>query len=245
MITETEKDQVQNRLLPYWLFYNVEHPVIDIAYKKMILDFENVQKYEVVIKQIIRISEKIFIEQIAPLDRIEFITVINDQYNNYNLKCSDMTDWLNTTFKLITKGLPSTKINLQSKSEFLEWYNEKIKEIKPEAVIPDEVKPKKRRKTLLEFINNIEDKEEFLIELKNTFPTEIGLSIKAIVIRLVYDKILIYGTKEFKNFFDELTKYFDRHIGTYGSINDYNPDSKIIDTINDKLNPLIIKYKSK
>lgn len=144
-ISEAEKTQVRNKLLPHWLYYRVEHEVIDIAYKEMVLDFEDVQKYEALIKQMIRISEKIFIEQIAPLDRKEFITVLNDQYNNYNLKCSDMTEWLNATYELITKGLPSTKINTQSKSEFLEWYKEKTKAIKPEppqqaeTIKPDEV----------------------------------------------------------------------------------------------------------
>lgn len=145
MITEAQKIKVRNKLLPYWLFYKVEHEVIDIAYKQMVLGFEDVQKYEVLIKQMIRISEKIFIEQIALLDRKEFITVLNDQYNNYNLKCSDMTDWLNTTYKLITKGFPNTQINLQSKSEFLDWYKEKIKSItietpqQPKTNKPDEL----------------------------------------------------------------------------------------------------------
>lgn len=135
--------------------------------------------------------------------------------------------------------------NLHKKAfEILEFLNNRQK-INP---IFDGAKPekqKKRPKTLLEFINNIDDKEAFLNDLKNTFPNEIGLSIKAIVLRLVEVNILIYGTKEFKNFYEELTKYFDRSIGTYGSINDNKPDSKIIDTITLKLNPLIDKYKTK
>lgn len=146
MITEIEKTQVRNKLLPHWLFYKVEHEVINFAYNKMVTDFKNVDEYESLIKQMIRISETIFIKQIAPLDRKDFITVLNDQYNNYNLKCLDMTDWLKTTYKLITEGLPNTQINLQSKSEFLDWYKEKIKSVtvevtkQVESINTDEVK---------------------------------------------------------------------------------------------------------
>jgi len=164
-ISEVEKTQVRNKLLPYWLFYKVEHEVIDIAYKQMVLDFEDVQKYEVLIKQMIRISEKIFIEQIAPLDRKDFITVLNDQYNNYNLKCSDMTDWLNTTYKLITKGLPNTQINLQSKSEFLEWYKEKINNFNPEA-------PQQNELILIkEYKNSISNYISTILEFQNADKT--------------------------------------------------------------------------
>ena len=125
---------------------------------------------------------------------------------------------------------------------FINYLNDKKENLKVGA---EPEKQKKRHKTLLEFINNIDDKEAFLNDLKNTFPTEIGLSIKAIVLRLVEVNILIYGTKEFKNFYEELTKYFDRSIGSYPSINDNKPDSKIIDIITLKLNPLIDKYKTK
>lgn len=248
MITEIEKTQVRNKLLPHWLFYKVEHEVIDFAYNKMVTDFKNVDEYESLIKQMIRISETIFIKQIAPLDRKDFITVLNDQYNNYNLKCLDMTDWLKTTYKLITEGLPGTQINLQSKSEFLDWYKEKIKSVTPEAPKQTEaVKPKKPKKTLFEFINNINDKEAFLQDLKNTFPTEIGKSIKAIIDLLKKDKYLIHNDREFSDVVNAIKIFFNRDIGSVQSIRDAkNTDDKIfIEPIELKLNPLIIKYKSK
>lgn len=106
-------------------------------------------------------------------------------------------------------------------------------------------KPEKLKKSLLEFIYNIEDKEAFMQELKKIFPTEQGKSIKAIVLQLVDAQILIYGTKEFSQFYTELKKYFNRSIGTYQSINDVKAvDTETTDTIYKKLNPLITKHKA-
>jgi hypothetical protein len=106
-------------------------------------------------------------------------------------------------------------------------------------------KPKKLKKNLLEFIYNIENKKAFLDELKSTFPTEKGKSIKAIVLKLIEVEILIYGTKEFRQFFNELEAFFKRDIGTYQSINDVKTvDKETNITIYKKLIPLINKHKS-
>jgi len=131
MISKIEKTQIQNELLPFWLFYNVEHDVIDIAYDKLANDFIDANSYKRYIKQLIRVNETLFFKHIVLLDRGAFIIEINDQFNNYNIRCFDMTDWLKTTYKLIVNGLPSSKINKQSKSEFLEWYKIKINGLEP------------------------------------------------------------------------------------------------------------------
>ena len=105
-------------------------------------------------------------------------------------------------------------------------------------------KPKKHKKSLLEFINNIKDKEAFIQELKKTFQSEQGKSIKAIVLKLNEVNILIYGTKEFRQFYNELQTYFNRDIGTYQSINDVKTvDKETTATILKKLDPLIIKHQ--
>lgn len=109
----------------------------------------------------------------------------------------------------------------------------------------EKVKTKKPKKTLLEFIHNIEDKEGFILGLKNTFPTEQGKSIKAIVLKLVDAEILIYGTKDFLQLYNELKIYFKRDIGTYQSINDVKTvDTETTSIILKKLNPLITKHKT-
>ena len=103
----------------------------------------------------------------------------------------------------------------------------------------------KKTKNLEQFITNIESKQNFLKDLKETFPTEKGKSIKAIIDLLVSDNIIIYGTKEFTQLYNELKLFFDRNIGTYNSIQNVKEvDNIIIDVIQKKLNPLIIKYKS-
>ncbi len=107
------------------------------------------------------------------------------------------------------------------------------------------VRPKKSKKTLFEFIHNIEDKESFTNGLKDLFPTEIGKSIKAIIDILSNEQILIYGTKEFKQLFEELTNCFARDLGTYNSVQNVKiVDSETTSIINKKLNPLIIKHKT-
>jgi hypothetical protein len=127
MITNTEKEQIHKELLPFWLFYKVEHEVNDLAFDKLRTNFKDADSYKRYIKQFIRVNETLFFKHIVLLDRGAFIIEINDQFNNYNIRCFDMTDWLKTTYKLIVNGLSSSKINLQSKSEFLEWY--KIKTV--------------------------------------------------------------------------------------------------------------------
>lgn len=126
MITNKEKEQIHKELLPFWLFYNVEHEVNDLAYAELVTNFKDTESYKICIKRFIRINETLFFKHIFLLDRGAFIVEINDQFNNYNIRCLDMNDWLKSTYKLIVNGLPSSKINLQSKSEFLEWYKIKI-----------------------------------------------------------------------------------------------------------------------
>lgn len=106
-------------------------------------------------------------------------------------------------------------------------------------------KPKKLKKVLFQFIHNIENREEFIKELKETFPTEIGKSIKAIIDILTDEKILVYGTKEFKTLYDEIKLSFNRDIGSYNSIqNVKNVDKETTETVYKKLNPLIVKHKT-
>ena len=106
-------------------------------------------------------------------------------------------------------------------------------------------KPKKLKKVLFQFIQNIKHKENFIQELTETFPTEKGKSIKAIIDILTEKNIIVYGTKEFKTLYEEIKLNFNRDIGTYNSIQNVKDiDSAILDTITKKLNPLINKHKT-
>lgn len=196
-------------------------------------------------------NSRVFFRYAITLKNEDFVNFINNEFilfKNYNKANDELKiNWLKNTYNYILEkdNTQATLINKPTVVKFISWYENELDILQPVDLFNKPEKQKKRHKTLFEFINNIDDKEAFLNDLKNTFPTEIGLSIKAIVLRLVEVNILIYGTKEFKNFYEELTKYFDRSIGTYGSINDNKPDNRIIDTITLKLNPLIDKYKTK
>lgn len=101
------------------------------------------------------------------------------------------------------------------------------------------------KKTLLDFIENVNDKEVFMQDLKNTFNTEKGKSIKAILNKLEEAKIITIAPREFMQFYKELKTYFGRNIGTYPSINDPKEiEKEITDSIYSKLNPLITKHKT-
>ncbi|WP_396178992.1 hypothetical protein [Flavobacterium sp.] len=136
--------------------------------------------------------------------------------------------------------------NIEKSIDFNELKYLQDKPQQPEAVIPDEVRTTKRRKTLQEFINNIDDKEAFLNDLKTTFPTEIGKEIRVIIDRLKMENILILGAREYKSFLEVLGKYFNRHIGEYTGIqNKMIITAETSDPIIKKLNPLIKNYKTK
>ncbi|MCK9235783.1 MAG: hypothetical protein WDA08_04575 [Weeksellaceae bacterium] len=137
-------------------------------------------------------------------------------------------------------------IELMKFEEYLiEQENNKIETDKLDETKKENDKPDKIKKELHHFFNQIDNerKLDFLNELKELFPTEIGLSIRAIIEILKENNMLIIGTREFKAFFKELKDFFDRNIGSYQSINDEIPDDIIKETILLKLKPLIDKYK--
>lgn len=174
MITQEEKIAVHKRLLPNWLYYQVKDDVIDYAYKKMTDDFESIKDYETLIKQMIRASETIFFKQISQLDRKEFIQAINDQYNNYNLRTDEMTEWLTSTYNLVKNGLPSLKLSIDLKSEFLEWHNSKLSITSEKTVVQDDLDTWKSEYELRQFIDTatrwtIESVYQHKIDLNNYY----------------------------------------------------------------------------
>lgn len=108
---------------------------------------------------------------------------------------------------------------------------------------PDEVK-----KTLNDYFINIKDdeKDSFFNELKTTFPTEKGKSIRAIIDTLKNQQLLSIGTREYSKFLIELKKMFGRDIGKYQGIQNLREiDKETKETVEIKLNPLINKYRTK
>lgn len=155
------------------------------------------------------------------------------EYNNNNKRIN----WLEVEFecKKIIEFL-----NSKNKEKFT---TKQLTNNEPQPI--GNLKTKKLKKTLLEFINNIQKKEEFIQELKIMFPTEIGKDIRVIIDRLQEESILIIGAREYKHFVGVLAEYFKRNIGKYQGIqNKMNITKETSEPINVKLNPLIIKYKT-
>lgn len=96
---------------------------------------------------------------------------------------------------------------------------------------------------LSDFIYNIENKEEFLNDLKHSFKTEKGVEIRALIEILKKREIIIIGNRQFKKFIGLLEKYFKREIGRYQSINDAKNYDYHIPNMEKKLKPIILKYK--
>lgn len=117
--------------------------------------------------------------------------------------------------------------------------------IEQENIKSETDKPDEAKKELHQFFNKIDTKRklDFLNELKELFPTEKGINIKAIIEILKENDMLIIGTREFNNFYNELNDFLERDIGSYQSINDSRPDDTINETILLRLKPLIDKYK--
>lgn len=124
---------------------------------------------------------------------------------------------------------------------------ESIQEVK--LILPHKDKPKK---TLKDFINNVNDKDSFIEELSKTFNIEKGISIKILIELLKDENIILIPSRGFKSFYNCLKDKFNRDIGTYTALNDlykHSEDNKIIyktdiEQIHLKLKPLLTYYKT-
>ena len=103
----------------------------------------------------------------------------------------------------------------------------------------------------VDFIDNVNDKIAFAQELKKTFNIEMGIDFRIMIELLKDNEIIRIVDRKFRLFHKLATVYFDRDIGSYSGVNDKykhtESDKKIhskkIRIINEKLQPLIDKYK--
>lgn len=108
-------------------------------------------------------------------------------------------------------------------------------------------------KEFVDFIYNVNDKIAFAQELKEVFNIEMGIDFRIMIELLKDNKIIRIGDRKFRLFHNLATVHFDRDIGSYSGVNDkyhHNESdkkihSKKIKIINEKLQPLIDKYKIK
>lgn len=108
-------------------------------------------------------------------------------------------------------------------------------------------------KDFVDFIDNVNDKIALAQELKEAFNIEKGIDFRIMIELLKDNKIIRIGDRKFRLFHKLATLHFDRSIGHYSGVNDkyhHNESdkkihSKKIKIINEKLQPLIDKYKIK
>ena len=165
-----------------------------------------------------------------------FYFLNNNLYIEFE-KCPIQSDYENLLFKL-ENSISSKDIE----SALLVFSDSKKRDIK----FNDE-------NDFVDFIDNVNDKIAFAQELKKAFNIEMGIDFR-IMIELLKDiKIIRIGDRKFRLFHELATVYFDRSIGHYSGVNDkyhHNESdkkihSKKIRIINEKLQPLIDKYKIK
>lgn len=105
----------------------------------------------------------------------------------------------------------------------------------------------------VDFIYNVNDKIAFAQELKETCNIEIGIDFRIMIELLKDNKIIRIGDRKFRLFHELAKVYFDRNIGSYSGVKDKYHHTEIdkkahpkkIRIINEKLQPLINKYKIK
>ena len=120
------------------------------------------------------------------------------------------------------------------------------------AMIENNSKKHKPKKTLQNFITNVKDKNAFIKDLKINFNTEKGINLKILIEILKDESIISIKSREFKQFYNCLKEKFNGDIGSYTALNDlykHTEDNKNyykedIKQIGKKLNPLLTKHKT-
>jgi hypothetical protein len=129
MITENQKNEIDNKYLPNGFFYVVK--TFDVAKKTKHLNepFENLELYERAVKHVRHFNALCFFYKLKQLNEIDFIKEINNQYLNYILENKKNAGlWLSLTYDLVLKGFTvSGKIeDVSFRGAFLDWYDTMI-----------------------------------------------------------------------------------------------------------------------
>ena len=200
--------------------------------------FKNIGQFDIKIKDYFlnKNSSVALKEYCLKVIKESFYFLNNNLYIEFE-KCPIQSDYENLLFKL-ENSISSKDIE----SALLVFSDSKKRDIK----FNDE-------NDFVDFIDNVNDKIAFAQELKKAFNIEMGIDFRIMIELLKDNKIIKIGDGKFKLFHGLATVYFDRSIGHYSGVNDkyhHNESdkkihSKKIRIINEKLQPLIDKYKIK
>lgn len=164
-LTDIEKKVVFEKILPYGLYYENETDISRINKKIHALKtdtFKTNEDFEKAIKSLLHSNNLGLVSRIKSLSNVDFIEALNVQCNLYNYHNPiNIVSWLEYTKHLIMegKGLHFTKVNDMTKENaFINWYNEKIKEInehtKNSLISPDIIRKNEIAMKLIGLIGN-------------------------------------------------------------------------------------------
>jgi len=128
MLSELNKKELYSQILPYGLYYtSYKHKnVIDKRFSNLAKSFYTKEDFVVSVKSLMRFNDLQFLNDIKKLSEDKFIKELNVQYNFYQRSCSNMSEWLKHSDKLINDGLIFTGIdNKNLISIFIEWAEQK------------------------------------------------------------------------------------------------------------------------
>jgi len=138
-LTDFEKDQIfAEMVFEKGLYYysDTHKSKIQQAYKNLENDFEAKEDFVCLVNRLLHSNGLHFYSRLRTItNETEFIKYIQSQYNLYNeYTPNNSLKWLNFTKKCIMYGFGILSIdNDNLKASFMNWYNETLKTITPEA----------------------------------------------------------------------------------------------------------------
>ena len=128
-ISDIEKKELENELLPNGIFYfEVNHSAFDSILKRLDSQFETINDYADTLNKAIYRNCLIFRQSLNGLNRVEVIDAIKVQYSYYKETCNNMSHWLKATKDLIVIGLYLRKeLSKEIQSDFNTWYDNELK----------------------------------------------------------------------------------------------------------------------
>lgn len=253
-ITSFEEEDKENKIIYSHTCYNRFYDVESF--------FEDYFKFEIPSPLFIKFDDSIAnsllrgcrsISNDKNLSDNQRISKLKEVVKHFEIEIKKSKEFIQTENEILNSKIKYFEENyISTYNEIFDLYShyfpniEKIDFKNNEAGKPEIKLKTKAQKTLFDFIHNVTDKESFANDLKNSFPTEKGKSIRVIIDCLKSENIVIIHSRGFGNFLNELKDYFGRDIGEYQGIqNKMIIDSITMEPIEKLLKPLIARYKTK
>lgn len=210
------------------------------------------------------VAEPIWLESEKEWYRDPYVNA--DKFENYHKYLTGYKKTYNFIFEGLTD--PIEKAGLKQKIcsklnevaqypnyQYLEYVTDLLEQIESEytsykkglkKVVSDSVQgATKIQPTFFDFIHNVENKEAFAKDLKDTFNIENGANLKIMLELLSEENIITLSDSQLASFHVAMEAYFERGIKSYEAFRKAKNFTTIAkDKINSKLKPLVNKHKA-